>query len=128
MSPETSTPSSPGSSTPASSTPVSRPPMSRPPSSRPSSPRPFFKKKPYGKRKDDKKKKPKKFRKKVCKLCIDRQPLMDYKEVSRLQRFITEKGKMLPRRISGNCARHQRQVASAIKRARQVALLPYTVL
>lgn len=65
-------------------------------------------------------------RKKVCSFCVDKVEFIDYKETAKLKRFVTERGKILPRRISGNCAVHQRQLTSAIKRARQVALLPYT--
>ncbi|WP_067930378.1 30S ribosomal protein S18 [Alicyclobacillus kakegawensis] len=65
-------------------------------------------------------------RRKVCQFCVDKIDQADYKDVARLQKFLTERGKILPRRITGNCARHQRQVTVAIKRARQVALLPYT--
>lgn len=65
-------------------------------------------------------------KKKVCAFCVDKVERVDYKDVGRLRKFITERGKILPRRISGNCARHQRQLTVAIKRARQVALLPYT--
>lgn len=65
-------------------------------------------------------------RKKVCSFCVDKVESIDYKETGKLKRFVTERGKILPRRISGNCAIHQRQLTSAIKRARQVALLPYT--
>ncbi|NLY74300.1 MAG: 30S ribosomal protein S18 [Firmicutes bacterium] len=65
-------------------------------------------------------------RKKVCSFCVDKVETIDYKETARLKRFITERGKILPRRISGNCAIHQRQLTHAIKRARQIALLPYT--
>ena len=65
-------------------------------------------------------------RRKVCNFCIDKVAQVDYKEVGRLRRYLSERGKILPRRISGNCARHQRQMTVAIKRARQVALLPYT--
>ncbi|NMB25926.1 MAG: 30S ribosomal protein S18 [Firmicutes bacterium] len=65
-------------------------------------------------------------RRKVCNFCIDKVTQVDYKEVGRLRRYLSERGKILPRRISGNCARHQRQMTVAIKRARQVALLPYT--
>lgn len=60
-------------------------------------------------------------------LCIEKVEHVDYKDVNRLKRYITERGKILPRRISGNCAGHQRQVTRAIKNARMVALLPYTV-
>lgn len=66
-------------------------------------------------------------RRKVCKLCIDRVRVVDYKDTNRLSKFITERGKIIPRRISGNCANHQRQISVAIKNARVVALLPYTV-
>ena len=59
-------------------------------------------------------------RRKVCSFCVD------YKDVAKLRRYITERGKILPRRISGNCAKHQRQMTTAIKRARNVALLPFT--
>jgi len=65
-------------------------------------------------------------RKKICSFCVDKVESIDYKETAKMKRFVTERGKILPRRISGNCAIHQRQLTSAIKRARQVALLPYT--
>ncbi len=65
-------------------------------------------------------------KKKVCSFCVDKVQSIDYKEIPKLRRFITERGKILPRRISGNCAVHQRQLTNAIKRARQIALLPYT--
>lgn len=68
----------------------------------------------------------KKGRRKVCAFCVDKIEVIDYKEVGRLRRYLTERGKILPRRISGNCARHQRQLTTCIKRARQMALLPYT--
>lgn len=64
-------------------------------------------------------------RKKVCIFCADKSEYIDYKDTARLRKFISERGKILPRRISGNCARHQRELNAAIKRARQVALLPY---
>ncbi len=66
-------------------------------------------------------------RKRVCQFCVDKIVIVDYKESNRLTKYLSERGKILPRRISGNCARHQRQVTVAIKRARQVALLPYTM-
>lgn len=66
-------------------------------------------------------------RRKVCAFCVDKIARVDYKDVSRLRKFLTERAKILPRRITGNCARHQRQLTRAIKRARQMALLPYTV-
>jgi small subunit ribosomal protein S18 len=65
-------------------------------------------------------------RRKVCNFCVDKIEQVDYKETGRLRRYLSERGKILPRRISGNCARHQRQLTVAIKRARQVALLPYS--
>ena len=65
-------------------------------------------------------------RRKVCAFCVDKIENIDYKDVARLKRFTTERGKILPRRISGNCAKHQRQVTLAIKRARNIALLPFT--
>ena len=65
-------------------------------------------------------------RKKVCSFCVDKVEHIDYKDVAKLRRYITERGKILPRRISGNCAKHQRQVTVAIKRARNIALLPFT--
>ena len=70
--------------------------------------------------------KDKKRRRKVCAFCVDKIDYVDYKETGRLRRYLTERAKILPRRITGNCARHQRQLTVAIKRARQVALLPYT--
>lgn len=65
-------------------------------------------------------------RKRVCSFCVDKIEQVDYKDVGRLRKFMTERGKILPRRISGNCAHHQRQVTVAIKRARNLALLPFT--
>ncbi|MEW6663316.1 MAG: 30S ribosomal protein S18 [Bacillota bacterium] len=65
-------------------------------------------------------------RKRVCGFCADKIEHVDYKDLGKLRRYITERGKILPRRISGNCAGHQRQVTTAIKRARMIALLPYT--
>ena len=65
-------------------------------------------------------------RKKVCQFCADKTETIDYKEVEKLRKYITDKGKILPKRITGTCAIHQRQVTTAIKRARIVALLPYT--
>ena len=65
-------------------------------------------------------------RKKICSFCMDKVADIDYKEVSKLRKYISERGKILPRRISGNCAKHQRQLTVAIKRARHIVLLPYT--
>lgn len=64
-------------------------------------------------------------KKKVCIFCEDKIQYIDYKDTVRLRKFISERGKILPRRISGACAKHQRQLTTAIKRARVVALLPY---
>ena len=64
-------------------------------------------------------------RKKVCIFCADKVDFIDYKDSAKLRKFISERGKILPRRISGTCAKHQRELNTAIKRARQVALLPY---
>jgi len=63
----------------------------------------------------------------VCAFCVDKIERVDYKDTGRLRRYLTERAKILPRRISGNCARHQRQLTRAIKRARHIALLPYTI-
>ena len=65
-------------------------------------------------------------RRKVCQFCVDKVEHIDYKEVMRLRRYINERGEILPRRMSGTCAKHQRQLSIAIKRARAIALLPYT--
>ena len=65
-------------------------------------------------------------RKKVCSCCVDRAEFIDYKDVAKLRRFISERGKILPRRVTGTCAYHQRALTVAIKRARHLALLPYT--
>jgi len=65
-------------------------------------------------------------RKRVCSFCVDKVEAVDYKEINKLRKYVTERGKILPRRISGNCAKHQRQLTAAIKRARVMALLPYT--
>jgi small subunit ribosomal protein S18 len=64
-------------------------------------------------------------RRRVCRFCQDKTKTLDYKEVKRLETFITERGKIISRRVSGNCAKHQRRLANAIKRARFIALLPY---
>ena len=64
-------------------------------------------------------------KKKVCVFCVDKIEHIDYKDTAKLRRFISERGKIFPRRISGNCAQHQRQLTVAIKRARQIALLPF---
>ena len=65
-------------------------------------------------------------RKKFCQFCADKTKEIDYKDVETLKKYVTERGKILPKRITGTCAVHQREVTKAIKRARIVALLPYT--
>ncbi len=65
-------------------------------------------------------------RRKVCRFCADKQLKIDYKDIRILGQFITERGKITPSRITGNCARHQRELTTAIKRARNIALLPFT--
>ena len=67
-----------------------------------------------------------KSKKKVCSFCVDKVTDIDYKDITKLRRYVSERAKILPRRISGNCALHQRQLTVAIKRARHIALLPYT--
>lgn len=63
---------------------------------------------------------------KVCTFCVEKIAYIDYKEVSRLRRYVSERGKILPRRMTGTCAKHQRPLTVALKRARSIALLPYT--
>ncbi|MFQ5911965.1 MAG: 30S ribosomal protein S18 [Nitrospinota bacterium] len=65
--------------------------------------------------------------KKVCRFCVDKVDYIDYKDLRRIRNLMTERGKIISRRISGNCARHQRQITLAIKRARNIALLPFAV-
>lgn len=65
-------------------------------------------------------------RKKVCAFCQDKEKQIDYKDTQTLKKYISDRGKILPRRVTGACAKHQRKITVAIKRARQVALLPYT--
>ena len=67
-------------------------------------------------------------KKKVCAFCVDKANVIDYKDVAKLRRYITENGKILPRRQTGVCAIHQRELAQAIKRARVMALLPYRTI
>ena len=66
-------------------------------------------------------------RKKVCVFCADKNQVIDYKDANLLRKDISERGKILPRRITGNCAKHQRALTVAVKRARQIALIPYVV-
>ena len=65
-------------------------------------------------------------KKKICSFCVDKVTSIDYKDIVKLRRYTTERGKILPRRISGNCAKHQRQLTLAINRARNIVLLPFT--
>lgn len=84
---------------------------------------------PYRERSDDDKggqRRRPMFRRKVCRFCADKTLKIDYKDVKTLSQFVTERGKMTPSRITGNCARHQRILTTAIKRARSIALLPFT--
>lgn len=64
-------------------------------------------------------------RRKVCKFCVDKVGAVDYRDVKRLRTLVTERGKIIPRRISGSCTRHQRQLTKALKRLRTVALIPF---
>lgn len=65
-------------------------------------------------------------RRKVCGFCVDKVENIDYKDIAKLRRFLSERAKILPRRVTGTCAHHQRELTVAIKRARHLALLPYT--
>lgn len=67
-------------------------------------------------------------RRKVCKFCADKDAYIDYKDIKVLTTFVTERGKIVPSRISGNCARHQRELTNAIKRARVIAMLPFSAM
>ena len=67
-----------------------------------------------------------KIRKKVCALCADKDLVIDYKDAEQLKKYINDKGKILPRRATGACAKHQRDITTAVKRARHIAILPYT--
>ena len=67
-----------------------------------------------------------KMRKKVCALCANKDLVLDYKNADQLKKFVNEKGKILPRRATGACAKHQRDITLAVKRGRQIAMLPYT--
>ena len=66
-----------------------------------------------------------KSRKKVCAFCVEKAENIDYKDVAKLRKFTSDRAKILPRRVTGTCAKHQRELTTAIKRARQIALLPY---
>jgi small subunit ribosomal protein S18 len=73
---------------------------------------------------DNKRRRP---RKKVCNFCRDKATHIDYKDIGKLRKYTSERGKILPKRITGTCAKHQRMVTEAIKRARSIALLPYSL-
>mgnify|MGYP003472424429 CR=1 FL=1 len=112
-------PSTPRPSTPSPSSP-------RPSGFRPSGPRSSEGGRPRDTRPGGDRKKRFQVRKKVCRFCVDKTPFIDYKDLKTLKFFITERGKILPRRISGNCARHQREITVAIQRGRNIALLPFS--
>ena len=76
---------------------------------------------------DDAMPRQRRIKKKVCAFCADKALVIDYKDSEKLRKYVSEKGKILPRRVTGLCAKHQREVTVAIKRARHIALLPYTV-
>ena len=103
-----------------------RPAGSRPSGPRPSGDRPGGSRDSRDSRGGDPKKRRFTVRRKVCRFCVDKAPFVDYKDIKTLRFFITERGKILPRRISGNCARHQRDVTVAIQRGRNIAMLPFS--
>lgn len=76
-------------------------------------------------RDNDNEYKVRRIKKKVCQFCANAEYTVDYKDYDRVKRFVSEKGKILPRRVTGNCAKHQRVVVEAVKRARHIAILPY---
>lgn len=75
--------------------------------------------------KGDNASKGRRMKKRVCAFCMDKSDGIDYKDISKMRKFVSERGKIIPRRISGNCAKHQRQLTEAVKRARHIAFLPY---
>ena len=75
---------------------------------------------------DDSMPRQRRIKKKVCAFCADKNLVIDYKDADKLKKYVSEKGKILPRRVTGLCAKHQREVTFAVKRARHIALLPYT--
>jgi small subunit ribosomal protein S18 len=85
-----------------------------------------FEKKPFVKKSSSDMGRRRMGRRKGCRFCADASLVIDYKDVEGLRNFLTERGKIIPRRISGNCAKHQRKLCEAIKRARNIALLPFT--
>jgi len=113
-------------SAPAPSSPRPSSSSSRPSGFRPSGPRSSEGGRPRDSRPGGPHKKRFQVRKKVCRFCVDKAPFIDYKDLKTVKFFITERGKILPRRISGNCARHQREITVAIQRGRNIALLPFS--
>ena len=75
---------------------------------------------------DDSMTRQRRIKKKVCAFCADKNLVIDYKDSDKLKKYVSEKGKILPRRVTGLCAKHQREMTLAVKRARHIALLPYT--
>jgi small subunit ribosomal protein S18 len=75
---------------------------------------------------DDSMPRQRRIKKKVCAFCADKNLVIDYKDSDKLKKYVSEKGKILPRRVTGLCAKHQREMTLAVKRARHIALLPYT--
>ena len=75
---------------------------------------------------DDSMPRQRRIKKKVCAFCADKKLVIDYKDSDKLKKYVSEKGKILPRRVTGLCAKHQREITLAVKRARHIALLPYT--
>ena len=75
---------------------------------------------------DDSMPRQRRIKKKVCMYCADKNLVIDYKDTDKLKKFVSEKGKILPRRVTGLCAKHQREVTTAVKRARHIAVVPYT--
>ena len=70
--------------------------------------------------------KPRRMKRKVCSFCVEKATSIDYKDVPKLSKYLSERSKILPRRITGTCAKHQRQLTTAIKKARHIALVPFT--
>lgn len=69
--------------------------------------------------------KPRRMKRKVCQFCVEKATAIDYKDVPKLRKYLSERSKILPRRITGTCAKHQRQLTTAIKKARHIALVPF---
>ena len=98
------------------------------PAAHPAPSAPSYGRRPYGSQEDGSDKpyqRNVRFKRKVCRFCTDKNARIDYKDVKMVEQFITDRGKILPRRVTGTCAKHQRGVAQAIKRARILALVPF---